>query len=231
MVNNGPQSAKSSGSKNLLQGPHGPRSLRLRQRAFAFFMAQFNKRYEKLVAERKQALFAGLHGDVLEIGPGTGANLIYYRRDVRWLGIEPNPFMHTYLREQAQKLALPIEVRIGSAECLEAADKSMDAVVSTLVLCSVDDPARALREIRRVLKPNGRYLFIEHVAAPRGQWRRRLQDLIYPIWCVLADGCHVNRETGGLIEAAGFAAVAYTRFQLPLGPVAPHIAGHAIEKA
>lgn len=202
---------------------------RLRKRLFAAVLARLSAKYESLVVERKRALFADLQGDVLEIGPGTGANLAYYPPGIRWIGIEPNPYMHDYLKKQAGALGIPVDIRLGVAEQLAAADQSVDAVVSTLVLCSVADPARVLREIRRVLRPGGRFVFIEHTAAPRGQWLRRIQNLVDPLWAVLADGCHPNRETGSLLAQAGFARVHSERFRLPLGLVSPHLAGFAIK--
>src|SRR5438309_509810 len=107
------------------------------KRIHAWFLAHCAARYESMVADRKRALFADLRGDVLEIGPGTGPNLAYYPKDCRWIGVEPNPFMHRYLREAAERQHLRIEIRALMAERLPAEDESIDAVVSTLVLCSV----------------------------------------------------------------------------------------------
>ena len=107
------------------------------KRLFAWLLYKGNAGYEKLVSDRKRNLFSDLHGDVLEIGPGTGANFPYYPKGIHWIGIEPNPFMHSYLREAADKLGLNVDLRLGTAEQLEAEDNSIDAVVTTLVLCSV----------------------------------------------------------------------------------------------
>ncbi len=92
--------------------------------------------------------------------------------------------MHDYLCKEAQKQGLSIDLRRGTAEQLEVADNSVDAVVSTLVLCSVPNLSGTLQEILRVLKPGGRFLFIEHVAAPRGTWLRRAQQGVRPVWKV-----------------------------------------------
>ena len=201
----------------------------LRRRLFAAVVAAGGERYERVVAARKRALLSEVHGTVLEIGPGAGANLRYYPADVRWIGVEPNPYMDRYLRKEAERLGLAVEVRRGTAERLLVGDASVDAVVSTLVLCSVDDLGRALRETLRVLKPGGRFVFLEHVAAPRGTWLRRLQRLVRPVWRVVADGCHPDRETDAAIAAAGFAEVRLERFSLPMGLVGPHIAGVALK--
>ena len=138
----------------------------------ALVLAHCNGKYEKQVAQRKKALFVELGGDVLAIGPGVGANLEYYPPGARWRGIEPNRHAHPYLAREAARLGLSAEVREGVAERLEADDESLDAVVSTLVLCSVEDLGESLREIRRVLKPGGKFVFIEHVAAAPGSRRR-----------------------------------------------------------
>ncbi|MBI2819416.1 MAG: class I SAM-dependent methyltransferase [Acidobacteria bacterium] len=199
------------------------------KRVHAWMLAHCGARYERMVAERKRGLFAGLRGDILEIGPGAGPNLGYYPKSCRWVGVEPNPFMHRYLREAAARAGLSIDIRTMVAETLPAEDQGMDAVVSTLVLCSVQDPAMVLREILRVLKPGGRFVFLEHVAAAEGTRLRKVQRIIRPVWRRLTDGCHPDRETGPMIEVAGFAQVQYDSFRLPLGPVATQIAGWAIQ--
>ncbi|HEV8613042.1 MAG TPA: class I SAM-dependent methyltransferase [Gemmatimonadales bacterium] len=201
------------------------------KRVHAWLLAHCTARYERMVAERKRTLLGDIPGDVLEIGPGAGPNLRYYPAGVRWIGIEPNPYMHPYLREAAERRGLGIEIRSATAEQIPAEDSSVDTVVSTLVLCSVRDPAATLREIVRVLRPGGRFVFLEHVAAPPGTKLRRMQNLLCPLWKVIADGCHPNRETGRTIEQAGFDRVHYEPFRLPLGPVGPQIAGFAIKRS
>jgi len=201
------------------------------KRLFAWLMAQGSPGYERAVSDRKQALFANIHGDVLEIGPGTGPNLLYYPSDIHWIGIEPNPYMHSYLKKEAERLGLNINIRSGTAERIDTEDNSMDAVVSTLVLCSVPDLPATLQEILRVLKPGGRFLFIEHVAAPRGTWLRKVQSGIKPLWKVLGDGCNPDRETWVALENAGFESVNYQPFEAPVPLVSPHIVGVATKKA
>ena len=199
------------------------------KRFFAWMMAQSSSTYDKVVGDHKRSLFASLQGKVLEIGPGTGPNLPYYPKDIHWIGIEPNPHMHSYLRKQAKKLGLNIELRIGNAEWLDAEDNSIDTVVSTLVLCSVPNIDYTLQAILRVLKPGGRFLFIEHVAAPQGTVLRQLQSRMSPIWKVVGDGCHPDRETWIALENAGFTTVNYERFDAQLPIVSPHIIGVAIK--
>lgn len=198
---------------------------------FAWMMAHLSAEYEQTVGDRKHSLFANIHGDVLEIGPGTGPNLFYYPKDIRWIGIEPNPYMHPYLQKEAEKLGLNIDIRTGTAERIDAEDNSIDTVVSTLVLCSVPNLSATLQEILRVLKPSGRFLFIEHVAAPQGTLLRKIQNGIKPVWKVTADGCNPNRETWIALESAGFASVNYQHFKAPFPIVSPHIMGIATKKA
>jgi ubiquinone/menaquinone biosynthesis C-methylase UbiE len=202
----------------------------LSQLLFAWALAHFNTRYERFVARYKLQLFAGVIGTVLEIGPGTGANLRYLNPDkVHWIGIEPNPFMDAYLREEATRLGMQIEIRTGIAEGLPLADASVDAAISTLVLCSVASQAQSLQEVLRVLKPGGKFVFIEHVAAPQGTWSRRIQNLVTPLWKWLGDGCHPNRETWLEIERSGFENVRYERITAPTPIVSPQIVGVAIK--
>jgi len=196
----------------------------------AFMLARFKGSYERLIADPKRALLSDLSGDILEIGPGAGPNLAYYSPNVHWTGIEPNPFMHPYLRREAERLGRRIEIRDGTAERVPAEDSSVDAVVSTLVLCSVGDVPKALQEILRVLRPGGRFVFIEHIAAPPGTWLRRLQRCIRPVSKALADGCCPDRETRAAIDRAGFERVDCQYFRIPIPIVAPHIAGVAAKK-
>ncbi|MGG6295703.1 methyltransferase domain-containing protein [Leptolyngbya sp. AN02str] len=202
------------------------------QRIFAWLMAHGTAKYEAEMSDRKQALFADLHGNILEIGPGAGPNLRHYPSDIHWTGVEPNPFMDSYLKQEADRLELTIDIYRGTAECLNVEDNSMDAVVSTLVLCSVDNLERTLQEILRVLKPGGRFYFLEHVAAPKGTGLRRVQHWIRPVWKILGDGCHPDRETWIALEKAGFERVEYQHFRAPIPAiVSPQIIGVAVKRS
>ncbi len=207
------------------------------QRIFAWMTAHSGDQYEDEIRSRKQALFGNLHGAVLEIGPGAGPNIHYYPEGIQWLGVEPNPFMVPYLEKVIRKLGPPpgsfrIDPGDPKGNRLPAGDASMEAVVSTLVLCSVPDPEATVREIRRVLKPGGRFVFIEHVAAPRGSLMREVQNFIQPLWTLAAAGCHPNRETWETIAHAGFAQVKLEHFSVPgAGLVGPQIAGSALKDA
>jgi ubiquinone/menaquinone biosynthesis C-methylase UbiE len=215
----------------------------LQKRLFAWGMAKVNAADDRTIrfqdcpdydnlADLKQDLLSQLQGTVLEIGPGAGANLAYYPTTIRWIGIEPNPFMHAYLHQEAARQGLAaVELYEGTAEQLPIADHSVDAAVSTHVLCSVRDVAQVLQEIQRVLKPGGRFIFLEHVAGACGTWTRRVQDGIQPIWTPLFDHCHPNRDTGHAIDQAGFQSVQYQRCRLNFPVVGPHITGIAVSTA
>jgi len=203
----------------------------LYKRIFARYYDSVQENYEQYIAPRKRAMFAGVSGTVVEIGPGTGANLAYLPRGCRWIGIEPNGYMHAQLRERAERAGIHAEFRVGSAERIEATDATADVAISTLVLCSVPDVARTLAEVRRVLKPGGRFLFIEHVVG-RTRGLRLTQWFMRPAWYVFGDGCRTNRDIGQAIRDAGFGSAAIEEFRSPSPPlppwVSPHVAGEAV---
>src|ERR671920_754723 len=156
----------------------------------------------KWMGGRRRRLLAGARGAVLEIGGGTGANLAHYRDVERVVVAEPDPFMRRRLARKLEDARVPVEVSAARAEELPFPDGSFDTVVSTLVLCTVPDQEAALDEVRRVLRPGGRLLFIEHVRAaePMARWQDRLE----PRWSRLLGGSHPNRDTFAAIEEAGF---------------------------
>ncbi|HEX6153135.1 MAG TPA: class I SAM-dependent methyltransferase [Solirubrobacterales bacterium] len=143
-------------------------------------------------------------GRVLELGAGTGLNLDLYPESVQDLTLtEPDPHMIKQLRKKVEESGRSVEVIEAGAEQLPFDDDSFDTAVVTLVLCTVPDPAAALREIRRVLKPSGQFLFLEHVRSidpGLAKWQDRLEGP----WRFLGDGCHCNRDTVSAISAAGF---------------------------
>ena len=152
----------------------------------------------------RASLVAELGGDVLEVGAGTGLNLPHYERAAKVVAVEPDPSMARRLRRRAADSSIPVEVVSSSAESLPFADESFDTAVITFVLCSVADPADALAEVRRVLKPGGRLIVLEHV---RGEGRlARWQDRLTPIHRRVAGNCHLNRDTRSAVAAAGFDA-------------------------
>ena len=206
-------------------GRRPPTRRGLRARLFAWSLAHAGDADRRLYGDRKARLFEGVGGTVVEIGAGAGPNADHLAPGTRWLVAEPNVHFHAGLRRRAAARGLRLELLGGDAQALPLPDASADAVVSTLVLCSVADPAAALAEARRVLRPGGRLVFLEHVAGKGalGRWQRRLR---VP-WGWLADGCDPHRDTAAAIQAAGFEHVEMERFRAPLGLVAPHIAGTA----
>ena len=197
----------------------------LRARLFAWSLAHAGDADRRLYGDRKRRLFRGVGGTVVEIGPGAGPTADYLAPGTRWVAVEPNVHFHERLARRAAARGLDLEVVAGTAAALPLADGAADAVVSTLVLCSVPDPAGALAEARRVLRPGGRLVFIEHVAA--GGLLGAAQRLLRAPWGAVADGCDPHRHTEAAIRAAGFGRVEVERFRAPLALVAPHIAGTA----
>ena len=143
-------------------------------------------------------------GRVLEIGIGSGLNLPFYSQGItQVLGLDPSRKLLEMTRDAARRSSVPLEVIEGSAENIPLDDRSIDTVVTTWTLCSIQDPRRALAEMRRVLKPGGQLPFVEHGRAPepRVQW---WQDHLTPGWKHLSGGCHLNRPIGELIQNMGF---------------------------
>lgn len=176
------------------------------QRGHRVFAAVYDRMSQplerKLLGPRRQELLAGLTGDVLEVGAGTGANLPHYRRAIRVVLTEPDPAMRKRLAARLGEAEVPVELADASAESLPYPSGRFDAVVATLVLCTVPDLDRALAEARRVLRSDGRLVVLEHV---RGQGAlAQWQDRLTPLWSRLAAGCQPNRDTCAAIERAGF---------------------------
>jgi ubiquinone/menaquinone biosynthesis C-methylase UbiE len=195
----------------------------------ALILAHNVHRYNKFVDQEKRALFSDLTGQVLEIGAGTGINIQYIPKDTHYTCLEPNTYMKKYLEAEIYKRGL-IDARIISelAESLPFKDNSFDFVIGTLVLCTVKDPYLVLSEIARVLKPDGRFLFIEHVAAHSNTRLRKMQHYFKKLWGFFADGCNPERETAEIIRASNFINIQIKEFNLPIRSlVSPHIIGTA----
>jgi ubiquinone/menaquinone biosynthesis C-methylase UbiE len=167
--------------------------------------------------EHRRRLLDGLHGEVIEIGAGHGGNFPHYPREVtQVLAVEPEPRLRATARQAATRAPVPVDVADGLADRLPADDDSMDAAMFCLVLCSVPDPAAALAEARRVLRPGGRLRVLEHVRADGHPATERLQRLLdATFWPHVAGGCHSGRDTATEIERAGFTVERLDRFQFP----------------
>jgi ubiquinone/menaquinone biosynthesis C-methylase UbiE len=174
-------------------------------RAFAWFYEPLMQATEKGGnADRRRALLAGATGTVVELGAGTGLNLPHYQPHVELVLTEPEAPMVRRLHDRVVAEGRAARVLQAPAEDLPLPDGCADTVVATLVLCTVNDVRAALAEARRVLRPGGRLLFIEHVAAPEGTRLRRWQDRLQRPWRRLAHGCATNRDTETALRNAGF---------------------------
>jgi ubiquinone/menaquinone biosynthesis C-methylase UbiE len=170
-------------------------------RLFALAYDPFLAAAERRGLARERARLIGtLHGRILEIGAGTGLNVPHYPPDVDVVFTEPDPHMAARLRRRG------VEVVEAAAESLPFEDGSFDFVVSTLVLCTVPDVPATLAEVRRVLKPGGQLVLIEHVRAEAGTSLAHWQDRLHGPWKAFACGCHFNRDLRSSLAEAGFSA-------------------------
>jgi ubiquinone/menaquinone biosynthesis C-methylase UbiE len=200
---------------------------------FARLWAWMSPRMDQTGAvEFRRQLVAGLVGRVVEVGAGNGLNFAHYPASVNSvLAVEPEERLREIARKNAKRAAVQIQVVDGVADRLPADDASADAVVYSLVLCSVPDQASALAEARRVLRTTGELRFFEHVQAQTA-WLRRTQALLdATLWPTLGGGCHAGRDTASAIERAGFTIERLERFRFPDVavplPTSPHILGAA----
>jgi ubiquinone/menaquinone biosynthesis C-methylase UbiE len=168
-------------------------------------------KFDRSMGRWDRTLFAGTRewvcaqakGDVLEIAIGTGLNLPFYSDAVRLTGVELSPAMIEVARARAEELDREVELRLGDAEALEFADASFDTVICTYSLCTIPDDRAAVREVKRVLRPGGKFLLAEHVRSPMAIVRF-VEMLIEPM-AVRLGGDHLTREPLEHLEAEGFA--------------------------
>ena len=159
------------------------------------------------------------HGDVLELGCGGGINMQFYapERISSFAGLDPSPALLDASRAAAQAKGMVADIRAGIGEAMPFADASFDTILVTFTLCSVGDQAQVLREMRRVLRPGGKALFLEHGSAPDEdvrKWQRRIE----PIWSRIGGNCHLTRAITGAYEAAGFTISGGDKTYMPKTP-------------
>jgi ubiquinone/menaquinone biosynthesis C-methylase UbiE len=170
------------------------------------------------VARYRRAALAEAHGDVLEVGFGTGLNLPHYPAAVRTLtAVDASPAMGRLARARIAASPIPVEQRALDGERLPFPDEAFDTVVSTFTLCSIEDVGRALAEMRRVLKPDGRYVFLEHGLSPEPRvraWQHRLT----PVQRALAGNCRLDRDIAALVAGQGFTILRLEREYMEKAP-------------
>jgi SAM-dependent methyltransferase len=190
------------GSEPPLYGPQQSRFARCLER-------REERRPDPVARDLRRRLLTGLRGRVLELGCGDGRAFEHYRPGVeRVLAVEPDATARTAATQRARDAAVPIDVVDGDAVALPAEGGAFDAAVVVWVLCSVPDPAAALRELRRVLRPGGELRFYEHVRSPHAVFRglQRAADTLF--WTRALGGCETTRDSAAAIAAAGFEIVA-----------------------
>lgn len=199
--------------------------------------------YEHFIAERKERLFKLISAGsrVLEVGLGTGPNFGYLAHGTSVIGIEPNTHMWHYASQRAEEFGIDLELVPAQGENIPLSDASVDAVVTTLTLCTVADVTSTLNEIARVLRPGGVYIFVEHVLAPTERpVLRAFQNFLNPVQELFAGGCHLNRDTGTAILhtlSQSMSCIYMECFDARLGGsedalslIRPHIAGYGQKK-
>jgi SAM-dependent methyltransferase len=199
------------------------------------YVGQAKRADELGLGARRRDLLSTLSGRVVEIGAGTGANFAYYPAHVEVVvAYEPEPYLRTIAETAAADATVPVQVLDAPAERLPVEDESFDAAVASLVLCSVADPAKAIAELYRVLRPGGRLLFNEHVRSTSPRVARAQMTADRLGWPRVSGGCHLGRDTDGLMRSAGFEIESLDRYSFripPLDPPKPHIIGTARKPA
>jgi len=199
---------------------------------FARLFARLVRMEGRVERAHRVAMLDGVAGRIVEVGAGSGANFAHYGPGVtEVIAVEPEPYMRGEAAKAAATAPVPVRVVEGTADHLPVGNGEADAVVFSLVLCSVADQARALAEARRVLRPGGEVRFFEHVAAEPGALARAQRVLDATVWPRAFGGCHTHRDTAGAIRDAGFTmercdSIRVMPCALAL-PVAPHVIGIA----
>lgn len=198
----------------------------IRGRFNAWFFEALDGYMHRQYADIKPRLLREAPSVVVELGPGSGANLRYLRPGTRLIAFEPNQYMHPILQRRAEHFGIDLDLRDVTGESLDLASASVDFVFSSHVLCTARQPEKVISEVRRVLRRGGRFACIEHVAAPEGSPIQGVQRLLRKPWQWIFEGCDLCRDTGSRLRAAGFAAVDVQPLELPnmFVPIRPQIA-------
>ncbi|XP_008567203.1 PREDICTED: methyltransferase-like protein 7A [Galeopterus variegatus] len=212
------------------------------KKLFPYFLVRFSVMYNERMASKKQELFSNLQDFVgpsgklslLEVGCGTGANFKFYPPGSRVTCIDPNPNFEKFLiKSIAENRHLQFErFVVATGENMhQVADGSMDVVICTLVLCSVQNEEQILQEVLRVLRPGGAFYFMEHVAAEHSTWNYFWQQVLQPVWYLVFDGCNLTRESWKALERVSFSKLKLQHIRAPLSVevVCPHIYGYAVK--
>ena len=179
----------------------------------------FPKWYDQFMNPLEHGTFKGIRadliqrasGEVIEIGSGTGINFPFYREVTSVTAIEPNPYMIQQAKSKQEKATVPIDMIQADAEELPFADHTFDTVVATLVFCTIPNVEKALEEMKRICKPNGKILLFEHVKMDN-PFLANLQMMLTPLWKRICDGCCLNRDTVSVLESKGFNIVELKKF-------------------
>nr|ACQ59079.1 Methyltransferase-like protein 7A precursor [Anoplopoma fimbria] len=211
------------------------------KRFFPICLYRCSIMYNKKMYDKKKELFRSLSEfnkpgaqlTILEIGCGTGTNFEFYPPGCKVICTDPNPHFQEYLTKsmgENDKLTYERFVVSSGEDMGSVESESVDVVVCTLVLCSVNNIPQTLREVRRMLRPGGALFFLEHVVADPSTWSYFFQHVVQPFWYYFGDGCEVIRETWKHLEAAGFPDLKLRHIQAPLlSLIKPHILGYAVK--
>lgn len=180
---------------------------------------------------RKRKLLEDHPDTLVEIGVGYGANFRYLRPGTKVIVIEPKKSFNELVKRRAKYYGLEVEIQNFGAEVMNLESDSIEMVFGSLVLCSVENPEKVIFEISRVLKKEGKFVFLEHVKAEKHSWICNVQQMVKKPWRWFFDGCNVNRNTGKLIQNAHFSKVEIEEFEsrTVFVPIIPHICGETIK--